>query len=62
MATDRIIGTAARSVAGMRIDAGAADRLDEAKMRLWPRLVELKQLDLFTSGTSSGSAKVMSAH
>ena len=61
-AIDNTIGTAVSSAAGICIDAGAAERLDEAKMRLWPRFEELKQLVSFTSGTSSGSAKVMSAH
>lgn len=61
-ATDNTIGTAVSNAAGICSDDGAAERLDEAKMRLCPRCEELKQLVSFTSGTSSGSAKVMSAH
>lgn len=50
-----------------RRDLLAGDRLPDERLLVLktsskPMLVVFSQLDLFTSGTSRGSAKVMSAH
>jgi hypothetical protein len=65
LAAASIIGTATDIHAGMTIVRGAGDEV--VVYTIWkpmvsPMVVELKQFVELTSGTSSGSAKVISAH
>lgn len=55
-------GIAASQVADLEKSASAPDKLVVLKTRLKPICEELKQLLEFTSGTSFGSANVISTH
>jgi hypothetical protein len=63
MAQARIIGKNTANILTVDVnDGGAGDSDDVVKTEANPRLDELKQLDELTSGTSFGSANVISAH